>query len=114
MVIGDHSIRGTVMSKFNVGDVVQLLPTSLWADGTSSETYSHNPVGIDGTITYAAEDCYRIDWSNGKDNCSYTNRCLVLSNKNIIHVPLNTYESNSELSEEDKQVIKDYVKKNNL
>ena len=97
------------MPQFKVGDVVQLLQTSMWVTSDSSEKGSSNPVGIDGVITYCAHDgnYYEIDWSNGLHNSSYTDNCLCLISVDCLTVSSLDYMTNKELSEEDKLIIKE-------
>lgn len=99
------------MVKFNVGDRVIMLSTSQYAET------SYNPQGIEGTITvYASNhEQYQVDWDNGCSNGGYYNTdigLVVPSNPNFITVSSLDYMTSTTLSQEDKEIIKEYLYEN--
>ena len=107
------------MSKFNAGDRVYVVCRSEdLGTGCMGESYEQAISLQDAGVPLIIDSCY----DNDSDALIVGLNWFLLEqlehwvepNVNRIKIKLSEYEASDALTEEDKLVIKDYVKKNNL
>lgn len=98
------------MSKFKVGDRVIMSEASQYQESPG------NPRFICGTVLRVEDGIistvsYRVKWSNGHTNACYEDYDLDFFNDNVITTSSKTYRNDDELSDEDKDIITNYLQK---